>query len=47
MTAGERGVIAGRVRDAVIALLLSGQQATEVEAPELGEVWTIERRGAE
>jgi hypothetical protein len=39
----ERGLIADRVRDAVLALLLSGQQGTEVEVPELGEIITIER----
>jgi hypothetical protein len=36
-------LIANRVRDAVRVLILSGQQGTEVEVPEVGEIIHIER----
>src|SRR3954452_25366645 len=38
--------IAERVRQAVLELILTGQQGTEADLPELGEVIVIERRAA-
>jgi hypothetical protein len=39
-------LIADRVRADVFSMLIAGDQATETEAPEIGEIITIERRAA-
>lgn len=43
MTPAERDRVLAAIRNAADRLLTTGQQGTDVEVPELGEVWTISR----